>query len=67
VRAAFGYLFEKPPSPGLSRMLPPIACRDWEIASQKLGASAEFDYRSDCLTDSTFSPQLLIMKELLDE
>jgi hypothetical protein len=54
VRNAFSYLYE---DDAMSKDLPPISCRDWDllqglnaaIADNKLGAPATFDYRRGCL------------------
>ena len=60
LKAAFAFLGDEPGSAGNQNRgesaLPPIACQDWElldglndfIATNKIGAPATFDYKSDC-------------------
>lgn len=53
VRDAFGYLYGE-----TNDVLPPIACRDWELLDSlngvidqyKLGAPVTFDYKQDCVS-----------------
>jgi len=60
LKATFAFLNNEPGSAGNQNSeesaLPPIACKDWElldglndfIATNKIGAPATFDYKSDC-------------------